>query len=522
MTNIILVLALAGCKSDQKLNRNLGDNIGADEFAVVEVSPEFHDFGDLASAEVATQVVTVTNVGTAMSKLAFTSGELTMGESSGFSIIQAAEATELGENESVEIVVAFTASAPDEVIGQIVVVTDDEERPQIPVGFAGAGRMGQLEIEPDPLTYTPTMIGCPVDDEFLLRNVGNDTLVVDAMAVEGTGFNIRERPILPLTLEPGDEVPVSMNFAPAYSGAFTGALVVESTDSRGTVRAVQEGTAEEPGECLDSYLVPHAGKLDILFVVDQSNSMAGIQTLLAEQATAVGTALTAVTDDVQVGVVTNDSGCLVGGIMTPTTEDFPAKFTEAVQTGDEMSDGYHYTEALIYLAWKAVIENSGARGCNEGFAREDALLHVIVVTDEAYDLDGFVDQSWWSMLEDVRMHQEGSYLVKFSAVAKPGAAGAYGDIVLETRGTLLNIEGVWSAEIDTVAASNITMDTFYVTSPVDLATMRVYLDHVLMATGWRYRSEIHSVITDEGVSTGHLLEMDYVRPVDCSLIEDGE
>lgn len=517
MTITYLLLALTACKNDQKLNRNLGENIGAEDFATVAVDPPSVDYGDLSSGEVEERTITVTNVGTDMSVLTLTDIELAIGEKAGFVILDAPGEQELRKDESVTFTVAFSPLAPEEGTGQVIVHTNDEVNPRVPVPLRGVGLLPQLSVSPDPLIYNPTMVGCPLEQEFVLHNTGNDTLTVTAIASEGMGFEILERPILPLTLAPDLKVSVRMTFVPSYGGVFSGALAVESNDPRGIVRAVQEGTAAEAGAQLDSYLVPSAGKLDILFAVDQSNSMAPNQALLAEQASALATTLQAVTDDVQVGVVTGDDGCLVDGVMSPRDADFPTRFTTAVQQGDETSAGYHYTEALIYLAWKAVVEEGDDFGCNAGFPRDDALLHVIPVTDEAYDVDGFVSRSWWSMLDDLRLHQQADYLVKFSAVAKPTYAGAYGDVVDETHGTMLDIMGPWSSNVDTVAASDITMDTFPVSAPPNLDTMRVYVDRVLQGTAsWVYRADVHAVVIPTGVESGHTVEIDYATPVDCT------
>lgn len=519
MTSTLLLLALAGCKNDQKLNRRLDEYIGAEHFAVIQVDPPSIDYGALPADAYVEEVVTVTNVGTDMSTLTVRAVDLTIGDVDGFTIIDAPATTELRLNESLTFTVGFAPATLSDVSGQVVVSSDDEVNPHVPVALAGRGIWPQLLVEPDPLAYAPTLVGCPLSDTFALRNVGTQDLTITAIASEGTGFDILERPALPLILAPGASAPVAMTFAPTDGGSFTGTLSVESDDPRDIVRAAQEGSASDPGRYLDAFLVPSAGKLDILFAVDQSNSMAPDQALLAEQASALATALQTVTDDVQVGVVTGDNGCLVGGIMAPTNEDFHAKFTNAVQQGDETMSGYVYTEALIYLAWKAVIEQGGEFGCNTGFPRPDALLHVIPVTDEPYDGDGLVHTSWWSMLEDLRYHQDADHLVKFSAVAKPDYAGAYADVVTETHGTLLDIRTNWSAEVDTVAASNITVDTFPVTAPPDEPTMRVYLDRVLLSTGWMYRSDIRAVVIPEGVSSGHLVEIQYETPLDCTSIE---
>jgi hypothetical protein len=145
--------------------------------------------------------------------------------------------------------------------------------------------------------------------------------------------------------------------------------------------------------------------VDLLFVIDNSNSIAaeqanliasfdgfiaGIQTYLDEA------------NDYHVGVVTTDAYALneepcreLGALVTSSAagscgpwvagryislaDDLAAAFTCAADVGGDGNTDEHQIEAAL----RAVSPELGAPGaCNEGFLRDDALLVLVLITDE--------------------------------------------------------------------------------------------------------------------------------------------
>lgn len=125
--------------------------------------------------------------------------------------------------------------------------------------------------------------------------------------------------------------------------------------------------------------------LDILWIVDDSNSMAGEQTLVAEGFNqfirAVGTSEV----DFQIGVITTDMdeenpdrARLVGDPPFLTrTDDYSRAFMERVRVGTEGSD----KERGLQAAWEA-LSSATVADTNAGFLREEAVLALVFVSDE--------------------------------------------------------------------------------------------------------------------------------------------
>ncbi len=179
------------------------------------------------------------------------------------------------------------------------------------------------------------------------------------------------------------------------------------------------GTGSNPGDDMTN----GCKKVDLLFVIDDSGSMADEQANLAASVPGfinqIQTQL-ADTEGYHIGVVTsdayifNDPACIAeGALVTQTggpdssnavctpfatgmrfmdeTDDLNAKFTCAARVGTG-GDG---NERPMQTLTKALSDALAAPGaCNEGFLRDDALLVVVIITDEEddHEVDGCLQQ----------------------------------------------------------------------------------------------------------------------------------
>ena len=155
-------------------------------------------------------------------------------------------------------------------------------------------------------------------------------------------------------------------------------------------------------------------KVDLLFVIDDSGSMADEQANLVASfpgfIAAMQTEL-AETDGYNIGVVTSDEyifditcggldigyfvqrtggpdssdqicGPYTGGAYMTEADNLDDKFSCAAQVGTGGDGDEHPMEAML-RALDPELQGDG--GCNAGFLRDDALLVVIVITDEEDD-----------------------------------------------------------------------------------------------------------------------------------------
>lgn len=126
-----------------------------------------------------------------------------------------------------------------------------------------------------------------------------------------------------------------------------------------------------------------SGAVDVVFVIDDSNSMEAVQSTLATGASLMFDDLAARGLDWQIGVVTTDMddadhrGRLVGPILTPQDATPAASFAQQIQAGTEGSQ----LERGLDAAWSAVTAPLTSHD-NAGLVRLTSRLAVVVVSDE--------------------------------------------------------------------------------------------------------------------------------------------
>ncbi|MEX1363411.1 MAG: hypothetical protein AB1Z98_09815 [Nannocystaceae bacterium] len=197
--------------------------------------------------------------------------------------------------------------------------------------------------------------------------------------------------------------------------------------------------------------IPEDGctKVDFLFTIDNSGSMAGDQTNLVNNFPAfingIQTVLETV-DEYQVGVITTDTyGFNVGGCQQLSSlvvqtggsnssnsvcgpyaagrnfmteaDDLAMEFTCAADVGTSGSA----TERPMQATVEAVQRVQGGAGqCNEDFLRDDSLLVIVIITDEPGDSPGS-PASWFNDIVAARSGIEENIAV-VSLINTPGGS----------------------------------------------------------------------------------------------------
>lgn len=127
-------------------------------------------------------------------------------------------------------------------------------------------------------------------------------------------------------------------------------------------------------------------EVDILWVIDDSNSMAEEQILVADGFESFISSLADTNIDFHVGVISTDMdlsnaerGVLLGNpaVLTSETPNYINKFANRVKVGVEGSDKEKGLAASV-----AALSEPLASGANEGFLRPGAHLSIIYVSDE--------------------------------------------------------------------------------------------------------------------------------------------
>lgn len=512
---LALTSLVATACSDQGFH--VSDNNADGAVPAILVDPGRIDFGTLGQADEALiKTFTISSVGDM--NLTVDGVEL-LGDAGSFTIVSEQTSFVLPPGTSQEIQVAFSPMGSYDQMGQAVVSSDDPLNPEALVELVGAGAVPELAIQPDPVSFGTGYIGCTEDTDVYLSNVGSDVLIVTSIGYEGDeagAFTELASPSLPLTLQPGESGQILLSFLPEEVREYTGSLVVESNEPQGVREAAIDGTGEYAGDYVDSWEIPADPPSDIMFLVDQSGSMDDNQRLLGDNFSTFITSLTTYTTDWQVMVVNDDDGCNNSGILTRSSAGYANTFSTAVTRG-----GGVYTESLLTPAANAVDKTDSAE-CNAGFMREEAILHIIMVSDEPEQSPG----SWRTLVDRIIAKKGSESHVRLSAIAGPASGGGgcadpgtgYMDAVAATDGVYLNICDNWAtpANMATLAEASVFQDTFALTRTPVPETVWVEVNGSPRTSGWTYDAGTNSVVFSSSIPTeGDQVDIHYSGNATC-------
>jgi len=481
----------------------------------IEVTPPELHFGTLQDGEEAIRPYRITNVGNASLLVE----DMVLEGSGSFVLVDERSNFLLPPGVTEDFDVLFTPLGGNDQLGHVTVYSDDVLAPEQRVDLYGFGAVPELEIDPPSYDFGAEFVGCGGEVEVFLRNVGDDDLTITAINFfEPNGLlTMDDANVLPLTLEPSQETSVWIDFEATEQMGVTGQLDVTSNDPRGVVSATQTAEGVYATTTDDTFVVPEDPPVDILFAVDQSGSMDSHASQLATAFSALINAIQQVTSGWRIGVVTTDGGCFNSGVLTASTPNLQSTFASAVTlNGATMM----YTEKLFQLTQIAMSKTSAGQ-CNANFLRPNALLHIVLVSDE-WEQSGISPSSYVSTMQS---YKSSPSLVKVSGIICPasgcphldGTAGGYQDAVTLTNGVRLNVMATdWSNTAQQLAAASLTsINRFELTQTAHPGSIRVWVDGTEWTTGWHYDASTNEIVFDTNPPPGAIVEVDYGVLVPC-------
>ncbi len=253
-------------------------------------------------------------------------------------------------------------------------------------------------------------------------------------------------------------------------------------------------------QVIDAQFTVEGVKVDVLFYADTSHSMERELYDLSKSIDGFTSRLDESATDWQMITVTGPSGCGNGGIISPTDSDWEERFASGIQ---EKPDEDDVDEWGLFNVFKATM-SSAAGGCNDGFLRPDASLHVILLSDEADTSPGWQagGEYWLDYVNPVLYIKEDTTKVRFSGVIGPvpnGCTGAdpgegYAQAIDYTDGEVLSICDEWIDELSLLADASVIQDFFYLEYvPLDGELILVEVNSEERAEGWAYDAEAQGI-----------------------------
>ncbi len=534
----LCVILLCACNRENSLNsiKNPNDNSGVE----IEVTPSSLTYGTLtANDQPVVQGFTVTSIG--VDQLDVTSIEIIGENASSFTIVSPETTFVLLPNESRQVDVAFMPLDANQISAQAVVASNAYNASNVEVALVGQGIIGALDISPDPLDVGDHYLGCSADNQLTISNVGSEVVEITEISHIGTDFTLISGDTLPLSLQPEEGITVGLNFIPMSQGVVEGELTVVSNEPMGRRNASQTGQGLVGDQITQEWIFAIDPPSDILFAVDGSGSMSDNMSQLGSNFGDFISQLSNYSTDWQIMVTGGDTGCNVGGIITPSTANYETIFQNAARCKDFLSGspytwdcdamGSSYTEGLLTEARNA-IEGTDSSECNDGFLRSDAMLHIILVSDEpeqSIDIPSQGMGETWQGLADQIIAKKGSIgLVRISAIvgdlpngcqsgglfgSDADAGTGYFEAKDYTNGVFLSICEDWSdpSNLQLLAQASVLLDSYPLDFPAMEGSIVVEVNEFTVnASYWTYDTSTQSVIfTSNAPSEGSTVQITY-------------
>jgi hypothetical protein len=509
------LVGLFGC-SDQGFIPQKGDQEAGPD---ITVDPDRLDFDSSRSPIV--QTFTITNDGSLDLKV----DHLELEAPSGFTLLDTS-AFSLSSGESASFDVAYVSDPGDdaEVYGDVWVFSNDPDEDVVGIDLTGQALAPIIRIDPVVYDFGTPYIGCELERPYAITNEGNADLVIDALDFAGSADLVFDNPnVLPLRLDPGGIVGVSVRYLGLDEVADDGELIARSNDPvTPEYVASAHGAAVSYLRNVDLFQQPLQPKADILFVVDNSISMTQEQANLTANFQAFIDAILLADADYQVAVITTDDPALRGPLITPATSNPISEFTSQAAVGTS-GDAHERPMEMAYDA----TQTTGDAGPGSAFLRDDAILAIIVVTDEADEYStltpsDYVDY-WLSLKGDdpdlVRFHAIGGDVPVPACVSAAHASVPLDETAALTGGVFLSVCGDWGTSLTAVAAGSVQLDTSFELSDEPLiSTVEVTVDGLPVTSGWTYDAVTRSVVFDTTSvpPAGAMIDIAYELVPDCA------
>lgn len=388
-----------------------------------------------------------------------------------------------------------------------------------------------IVVEPSVLEWPTVGVGCIEEQLVTVSNVGSGPLSLESTVFEGDpawSAELRDD-----TIQPGEQISFTVRFSPTAAGEVSGTVRVISDDpdeAEVTVDSIGRGAAE--GLMSDRF-VQEAEPVDVLWVIDNSSSMAQEQARVAAAIRSFFDWFTTLNLDYHMGVITTDvvnpvySGQLVGApiYLDSTTPNAAAELAEAIEVGTE-DMGDESGLAALELA----LSEPARSGYNAGFLRENAHLAVVFLSDEP-EFSAQDSAHYITFLQGIKADPDdilvsaivGDYGTGCSATcdgttqdAQPG--DKYIDVVTAYNGVYGSICTCDLAPVlDEIGMETTRYIRSFVLSdvPTDPAAIVVYVNSEVAATGWTWVELTNEIVFDVPPINGSEVVVRYPAALTC-------
>ena len=412
-----------------------------------------------------------------------------------FSVLERGEEV-LHPEEETEVVIAFIPAFDGPRLENFHILSNDPDEADTTVLIWADGSAPRIDVSPDKHDFGEQPLACEASQAIHIRNIGGLDLEVTGIRYFASvptdfslGLNQGVNQSLPWLIPPGDSRTIYVDYYPMDGFADIATIEVDSNDPlHPVVEATQVGDGD-PGSLLtDVFEQDTEAETDVLFIIDNSCSMAQHQTNLAGNLPEFVGLLESASADYQIGIITTDDPFLQGPLIHSGMADPIGEFSSQATVGT-LGDSTEMGLEMAYLHLS-----------KEGWLRPDATLNVVYVSDEPDSspglLDDYVDQilTLKANPDDAMAHAIIGDPPSGCEDAPYGAG--YYEVADQTGGSFISICSTdWATKITALASLVLSHRVFALsTLPVE-GTIIVYVDGVEV-TDWVYDADSNSIVFD--------------------------
>lgn len=436
-------------------------------------------------------------------------------------------------------------------VGSLKVELSDPANPVVYIPLTGHSQASCIVAKPRWLDFGITRPGCFADTlKTSLENVCTTPVQLTGAEI-GAGttdgeFELMSAPAFPLTLQPGESADISVKYHGDTSGMNLSPLFISTLELPEPYLVPLIGESSQSGAKKDTFVQQDGGKVDVLFVVDNTASMIEEHPRLVSAIPDFITAAQGKNVDLHVAVTTTgleaaSSSCpggAMGGeagrffpvdnsrprVLTLNTPNVTSLLQQNVQVGQcaYIEQGF---EALKYALTDPLVNHtddvrtSAANDGNKGFLRESAALAVIFVGDEDdHSPDDVSDYVSWLRGLKGRSQPQRSVIYAIAPDGQScGTAGGtgtrYAEAAAKTGGEVLSIcasdYGPILAQVAGKAFS--PQKTFALSSEPEAGSLRVFVDGTELTHGWTFDWSKNQIVFDTEPTAGAEIEAQYSK-----------
>ncbi len=221
-----------------------GTGISASGLAAMTVNPASVAFGSVTVNSSGSQSVTLVSSGT--SPLTINSATVS---GAGFTLGAATFPATLNPGQSLTLNLQFIPTAAGTATGQLTVVSNSSTNGTVVVPLSGTGTAttaaAGLTVNPGSLAFGSIAVNNSMTQTLILSSSGSAPVTVSALTVAGAGFSLSGASA-PITINPGQNVSLTVQFSPTAAGAATGQITITSNSATsGTIVVGLSGTATQ-------------------------------------------------------------------------------------------------------------------------------------------------------------------------------------------------------------------------------------------------------------------------------------